>query len=82
MPVGVWRKGNPRSLVVGTSPGAATMENSIEVPPKLRRAPPYDLAITLPGIYPKKTKTLTGRDTHTSMLVSSIIYNNQGMEAT
>ena len=28
----VWRKGNPPILLVGMSIGAATMENSMEVP--------------------------------------------------
>ena len=50
--------------------------------PKLRPAPPHDLAVTLLGIHPKKTKTLIGRDTHTPLHSSSIIYNNQDMEAT
>ena len=28
----VWRKGNPCTLLVGMNIGAATMENSMEVP--------------------------------------------------
>ena len=33
-------------------------ENSVEVPQKLKIEPPYDLAILLLGIYPKKMKIL------------------------
>ena len=32
----VWRKGNPPTLLVGTETGAATMENSMEVPQKTK----------------------------------------------
>ena len=28
----LWRKGNPRTLLVGMQTGAATVENSMEVP--------------------------------------------------
>ena len=71
MLLGMWSKGNPCTLVVRISLGAATTENSTEIPPKLRRAPPYNLAITLLGIYPKKMKTLIGRDTYTPMFTAA-----------
>ena len=32
----VWRKGNPPTLLVGTETGAATTENSMEVPQKTK----------------------------------------------
>ena len=32
----VWRKGNPPTLLVGMKIGAATMENSMEVPQKTK----------------------------------------------
>ena len=32
----IWRKGNPPTLLVGTYIGAATMENSMEVPQKTK----------------------------------------------
>ena len=55
----MWRKQNPCASLVGMEMGAATMENSMEVPPKLKIELPYDPAIPLTGIYLKKTKTLT-----------------------
>ena len=33
---GLWRKGNPPTLLVGMSIGAATTENSMEVPQKTK----------------------------------------------
>ena len=30
----MWKEGNPRALLVGKQTGAATMENSMEVPQK------------------------------------------------
>ena len=32
----VWRKGNPRALLVGMQTGAATVENSMEFPQKTK----------------------------------------------
>ena len=56
----IWRKGNPTALLVGfsTAIGAATMENSVEFPQKLKIELPYNPAIALLGIYPKDTKML------------------------
>ena len=44
---------------------------------------PYDLAILLLGIYPKKTKTLTQKDLCTPTLITALFtYSHQDMEAT
>ena len=32
----MWRKGNPLALLVGMQTGAATLENSVEVPQKIK----------------------------------------------
>ena len=32
----MWRKGNPRALLLGTQTGAATVENSMEFPQKTK----------------------------------------------
>ena len=37
----VWRKGNSPTLLVGMQIGSVTMENSIEVPQKLKIELPY-----------------------------------------
>ena len=49
----------------------------------LKIEPLYDLAISLLGIYPKKTKTLIQKKKYTQTNVHwNIIYNSQEMEAT
>ena len=47
------RNGNPLALLVGMQTGTATLENSVEVPKKLKIELPYDPAIALLGIYPR-----------------------------
>ena len=49
----MWRKGNPLTLLVGMQIGAATLENSMEVPQILKIELPYNPAIALLGIYPR-----------------------------
>ena len=52
----MWRMGNPFALLVGIQAGVATLENSTEVPQKLKIELPYDPGTVLLGIYPKDTK--------------------------
>ena len=54
----MWRKGNPRTLVVGMQTGAATVENTMQIPQKIKMKLSYDPVIPLLGIYPTKPKTL------------------------
>ena len=35
----MWRKGNPSAQLVGMQIGAATVESSMEIPPKIKRQP-------------------------------------------
>ena len=70
----VWRKENPPTLFEGVWIGATTMENSMEVPQKLKTELPYDPAILLLGIYVDKRYTY-------SNVHSSTIYNSQDTEA-
>ena len=51
-------KRNPFALLVAMQTGAATRENSMEVPQKLKIELPYDPAIELLGVYPEDTKML------------------------
>ena len=48
------RKGNPNAPLVGMQNGAATVENSMEFPQKVKNELPYDPAIPLLGIYTKE----------------------------
>ena len=49
---------------------------------KLKLELPYDLAISLLGIDPEKTKTLIQKNTCNSNAHSSTIYNSQDIETT
>ena len=46
----MWRKGNPRALLVGMETGAATRENSMEVPQKVKNRTTLH---PIPAIAPK-----------------------------
>ena len=64
----MWRKWNSPTLLLGMQIGTATMENSIEIPQKLKIELPYELAIPLLGIYPKKI--LIQKDSCTSLFIA------------
>ena len=49
----MWSKGNPCALLMST----ATMENSVELPQKIKNRATYDPATPLLGIYLKVLKT-------------------------
>ena len=46
------------ALLVAMQAGAATLENSMQVPQKIKIELPYDPAIALRGIYPRDTGVL------------------------
>jgi len=69
--VRMWRKRNTHALLVGTQTGAATVENSMEVPQKVKNRT-YDPVITLLDIYPENTKTLIQTDTCTPMFIATL----------
>ena len=52
------RKGNTFALLVEMETGAATLENSMEAPQKIKIKLPYNPTITLLVIYLKDTKML------------------------
>ena len=52
--------------------GAATLENSMEVPQKLKIELPYDPAIALIDIYPKGTKIQIQRATCTPIAIAAL----------
>ena len=73
----MWRKVNTFVLLVGMQTGAATLENSMEVPQKLKMELPYDPAIALLGIYPKDTKMLTQRGSRIPMFIAALTIAKQ-----
>ena len=68
----MWRKRNPPALLVGMYIGAATMENSTEVPQKLKTELPYDPTILPLGIYLKEIKSVSQRDICTLMFSAAL----------
>ena len=68
----MWRKRNPLALLVGMQTGAGTLENSVEVPQKIKNRIHYDPAIALLGIYPKETGVLIHRSTCTPMFIAAL----------
>ena len=74
-------KREPWCTVCETLIGAATMDNTKEVPQKLKIELPYDPAIPLLGIYPKDENTMSKRYLHPHVH-SSITHNTQAMETT
>ena len=72
MLVRMWRNGNPLALLVGMQTGAAALENSVEVPQKIKNRLPYDPAIGLLGIYPRDIGVLMHRGTCTPMFIAAL----------
>ena len=61
------------ALLVRMPTGAATLENSMEVPQKkLKIELPYNPAIALVGIYPRDTGVLFRRGTCTPMFIAAL----------
>ena len=67
----LWRNGNPNPLLVGMQIGAASMENSMEIPQKIKIEICYDPAIPLLGVYPKNLKSTIQRGLCTPMFISA-----------
>ena len=68
----MWRKENRFTLLVGMQTGAATVENSVEIPQKIKNGTAFDPAISLLGIYPKECKTLIPKNTSISMFIAAL----------
>ena len=65
----MWRKGNPSALLVELQTGVATVENSMEIPQKMEL--PFDPAIPLLGIQPKRSETLIQKNICTPMFIAA-----------
>ena len=53
----MWRKGNTITLLVEMQTGAATVENSMEFPQKIKNGTAFGPVIQLLGLYPKNPET-------------------------
>ena len=60
------------ALLVGKQAGAAILENSMEVPQKIKNWTTYDPAIPLLGIYPRDAGVLFQKDTCTPMFTAAL----------
>ena len=66
----VWRKGNPLTLLVGIQTSTATMENSREIPLKIRNKTTIQPNNPILGIYPEET--IIEKDTCTPMFTAAL----------
>ena len=77
----VWRKRNPWVLLVGMQTGAATMENTMEVPQKIKNRTTTQPRNSISG-YLSEAKIITQKDVCIPHVHCSIIYNTQDVETT
>ena len=78
----MWRKENPSALLVGMQTGAATVENSMEFPQKIKNGTAFDPAMPLLGLYPKDSETPIQKNLGRHPYVhSNAVYNRQVLEA-
>ena len=68
----IWRKGNPNALLMGIHTGAATVENSMEFPQKLKVELPFDPVIPLLGLYSKNPATPIQKNLCTPMFIAAL----------
>ena len=69
----MWRKGNLCALLVRPEIGAATGENSVQLPQLIKNGTAYDLMILPLGIYLKKIITLVQKCIYTPMLDTTFL---------
>ena len=72
MLVRMWRNGNPLALLVGMQTGAATLEQCVEVPQKIKNELPYDPAIALLAVCPRDTGVLMYRGICTPVFIAAL----------
>ena len=70
------------TLLVGMETGAATAENIMEVPQKIKNRISMLSKIPTLGIFPKKTKTVAWKDKCNPMFIAALFTTTKVMEAT
>ena len=76
----MWRKGNPFALLVGMQSGAATVENSMEIPQKIKNESAFWPSNHTPGNVSKGTQNTKSKEHKHPYVHCSIIYKCQDME--
>ena len=79
----MWRKGNPHALWVGLQIGTATMENTMEVPQKIKNRTVTKSSNSASGYLSKETRDINSiRYTHSyvtaALLVTAELRNQPG----
>ena len=78
----VWRKGNPGKLLVGKYVGAATVDNSVEVPQKIKNGSTIWSTNSTSGYLPEGNEiTIWKRNLHL-LVLCNIAHNNQDLATT
>ena len=78
--VRMWRKGNTLTLLVGMQTGAASLENSMGVPQKVKNRIIQQSSNCTTRYLPKEYKNTNSKGSMHPDAYSSIIYNSQIME--
>ena len=71
MLVRMWRNRNLLALLVGMQTGAASLENSVELPQKIKNRTTLQPSNSTKGIYPKDTGVLMHRSKCTPMFIAT-----------
>ena len=77
----MWRKANPFALLVGMQIGAATMENSMEIPQKIQNGSAFRPSSATSGNITEGTQNTNLKQQKHPYVHCSIIYNHQYIEA-
>ena len=77
----MWRKGTSCVLLVGMQTGAATMENNMEFPQKIKNEPALLPSDSASRDLSEETQNTNSKEYMPLYVHCSIIYNSQAMEA-
>ena len=77
----MWKKRNTCTLLVGMQIGEATVENSMDIPQKVRNKTILQSSNCTTGYLPKEHKNTNSMGCMHLYVYSSIIYNSQDIEA-
>ena len=78
----MWKKGNPSALLIRIQIGAATMENGMELPQKIKNRPALQSSYSTFGDLSEKIQNINLKEYMHPYVNCSIIYNSQAMETT
>jgi len=78
----MWRKGNPCALLEGMKIGAATVENSMEIPQKTKNRSTIQSSNSTSGNLPRGNENTSLKSYLHRYVYCSIINNSQEMEVT